>query len=259
MASQQVTTTRLERFIRSGLAPGFVLLTAVLVVVWFIVAAEFIGFVLYAAFGCGVFGWAKGIAAEDVLKAAWYSTPLTVAYVAALIGYHKFGIFREEKPHFSIELSASSRSISAEHNHIGVTARIHNTSKVAVPVVNVEWEVAVVTPYSVMEIREMEQEFLNLACHGVLSGEDDFPWRRLAEPVAVEYDMIVEPNEVEQITFDFILQNSIEVVVILLYVENVIEENKTSKWGWNRRLYYDVVHSRVESPEGEANVQDIQS
>ena len=174
------------------------------------------------------FGWAKCIAAEDVLKSAWYATPLTVAYIAALVGYHKFGIFREGKPHITIALSASSRPVSEEHNHIGVTARIHNTSRVAVPVVNVEWEIAVVAPYSPQEVEEMEQEFLHIARRRALSDEDDFPWRRLGEPLEVHYDMIVEPNEVELITFDFLLRDSIEAVVVLLYVENVSEENQTA-------------------------------
>lgn len=236
MASQPIITTRLERFIRRGLAPGFVLLTAALAATWLIVAARFLGFALYPTFGEAAFGWAKGIDAEDVLKAAWHATPLTVAYIAALVGYHKFGIFREGKPHITIDLSASGRPVSDEHNHVGVTARIHNTSKVAVPVANVEWELAVIAPYSATEVLAMETEFL-----ASTAGDKEFPWRWHGEPFELTYDMIVEPNEVEQLTFDFIVPNGMKSCVVSLFIENVDSE----KDGWYRRLFYDISLSQL--------------
>ena len=235
MASQPVITTRLERFIRRGLAPGFILLTTALAVLWLIVAAKFAGFLVCLVAGERAIGWAIGTGSEDVLKAAWYATPLTVAYVAALVGYHKFGIFREGKPHITIDLSASSRPVSEEHNHIGVIARIHNTSKVAVPVANVEWELAAVAPYSIAELVEMEREFFNPN-----RDDDEFPWLQLRRYPVTELDMLVEPNEVEQLTFDFIVPNTVDAAVVSLFVENTSTENRQAKLGWYHRLFYDV-------------------
>lgn len=229
-------TNRWEHYIRQWiLKPGFALFTAAIIVAWAIVAGKVAAYLLALPPDAPLLRWVGESGADDLLKAAWYATPLTAAYIAALIGYHKFGLFREGKPHLTIDLSASSRPVSAEHNHIGVIARIHNTSKVAVPVFNVEWELAVVAPYSVVGVAEMEMEFFNSA-----AADKEFPWHWLSKYVVSKHGMVVEPNEVDQLTFDFIAPTSIAATVISLYVENVLGDNSTDKLGWYRRLFYDI-------------------
>lgn len=233
-------TNQWEHYIRQWiLKPGFALFTAAIIVAWAIVAGKVAAYLTALPPDAPLLRWVGESGADDLLKAAWYATPLTAAYIAALIGYHKFGLFREGKPHLTIDLSASSRTVSTEHNHIGVIARIHNTSKVAVPVFNVEWELAVVAPYSVLDVAEMEEIVTIDRESGDVDG-DEFPWRRLKEPVALQYDILVEPNEVDQLTVDFVVPRSIEAVVISLYVENVFGENGVDKMGWYRRLFYDI-------------------
>ena len=230
------------RSLRKGLLMlGFGLFSAAVVMVWLAVFSKALAFALApiaADFPArDLLGKAD---AGDVLRAAWYATPLTVAYIAALIGYHKFGLFREGKPHLTIDLSAFSRPVSAEHNHIGVIARIHNTSKVAVPVFNVEWELAVVAPYTVADVVEMEAEFANPTGGVGDTADDEFPWGRLDDPYELQYDILVEPNEVEQLTFDFVIPQGIDTVAVSLYVENAYDENGVGKLGWSRRLFYDI-------------------
>ncbi len=233
-------TNQWEHYIRQWiLKPGFALFTAAIIVAWAIVAGKVAAYLLALPPDALMMRWVGESGADDLLKAVWYATPLTAAYIAALIGYHKFGLFREGKPHLTIDLSASSRPVSAEHNHIGVIARIHNTSKVAVPVFNVEWELAVVAPYSVGDILEMEEIVTIDRESGDVDG-DEFPWRRLKEPVALQYYMLVEPNEVEQLTFDFVVPRDIEAVVISLFVENLSDSDKADQVGWSRRLFYDI-------------------
>ena len=233
-------TNRWEHYIRQWiLKPGFALFTAAIIVAWAIVAGKVAAYLLALPSDAPLLRWVGESGADDLLKAVWYATPLTAAYIAALIGYHKFGLFREGKPHLTIDLSASSRPVSAEHNHIGVIARIHNTSKVAVPVFNVEWELAVVAPYSVGGVAEMEER-LTLDRESGDVDDDEFPWRWLKEPVALQYDILIEPNEVDQLTVDFVIPNTIEAVAISLYVENVFGENGVDKMGWYRRLFYDI-------------------
>lgn len=229
------------RSLRNGLLMlGFGLFSAAVVMVWLAVFSKALAFALSpiaADFPARDFlGKAD---AGDVLRAAWYATPLTVAYIAALIGYHKFGLFREGKPHLTIDLSASSRPVSAEHNHIGVIARIHNTSKVAVRVANVEWQLAVVAPYTVADIVQLEAEFFE-SNKGARDIPIEFPWHRLDERRISQYDMLVEPNEVDQMTFDCVLPRGIDAVVVSLYVENVFGESSVEKLGWYRRLFYDL-------------------
>ena len=229
-------TNQWEHYIRQWiLKPGFALFTAAIIVAWSIVAGKVAAYLMALPPDAPLLRWVGEAGADDLLKAAWYATPLTAAYIAALIGYHKFGLFREGKPHLTIDLSASSRPVSAEHNHIGVIARIHNTSKVAVPVFNVEWELAVVAPYSVGEVEDMGSEFFNSAAE-----DKEFPWHWLSKYVVSKHGMVVEPNEVDQLTFDFIAPKSIAATVISLYVENVLGDNSTDKLGWYRRLFYDI-------------------
>ena len=108
-----------------------------------------------------------------------------------------------------------------------------------VPVVNVEWELAVVAPYSVRDILEMEEEIVTFDRESGDVDGDEFPWRRLNEPVALQYDMLVEPNEIEQLTFDFVVPRSIEAVTISLFVEN-LSNDEADELGWHRRLFYDI-------------------
>ena len=234
--AEPITDGGRGRSLRKGLLMlGFGLFSAAVIMVWLAVFNKALAFALspIADFPAGDFlGQAD---AGEVLRAAWYATPLTVAYIAALIGYHKFGLFREGKPHLTIDLSASSRPVSAEHNHIGVIARIHNTSKVAVPVFNVEWELAAVAPYSGAAIAQMEAEFLNS-----VTEDKEFPWQMIKRHSVVLNNLLVEPNEVDQLTFDFVIPNTIEAVSISLYVENVFGENGLDKLGWHRRLFYDI-------------------
>lgn len=229
------------RNIRNGLLLlGFALFSTAAIGVWIAVFGKVLSFALSLMPGFPALDFLGKSDAEDALRAVWYATPLTAAYIAALIGYHKFGLFREGKPHLTIDLSASSRSVSTEHNHIGVIARIHNASKVAVPVVNVEWELAVVAPYSVRDILEMEEEIVTFDRESGDVDGDEFPWRRLNEPVALQYDMLVEPNEIEQLTFDFVVPRSIEAVAISLFVENLSSNDEADELGWHRRLFYDI-------------------
>ena len=229
------------RSLRKGLLMlGFGLFSAAVVMVWLAVFSKALAFALTHIPYFPAPDFLGQADAGEVLRAAWYATPLTVAYIAALIGYHKFGLFREGKPHLTIDLSASSRPVSAEHNHIGVIARIHNTSKVAVPVFNVEWELAAVAPYSGVDIAQMEAEFLNSEGDVGDTADDEFPWRWLDDPYELQYDMLVEPNEIEQLTFDFVIPQGIDAVVVSLYVENVFAEKSVDKLGWYRRLFYDL-------------------
>lgn len=228
------------RSIRKGLLMlGFGLFSAAVVMVWLAVFSKALSFALVNIPYFTAPDFLGKADAAEVLRAAWYATPLTVAYVAALIGYHKFGLFREGKPHLTIDLSASSRPVSAEHNHIGVIARIHNTSKVAVRVANVEWQLAVVAPYTVADIVQLEAEFFE-SNKGTRDIPIEFPWHRLDERRISQYDMLVEPNEVDQMTFDCVLPPGIDAVVVSLYVENVFGESSVEKLGWYRRLFYDL-------------------
>ena len=223
------------RNLRNGLLViGFALFSAAVAGVWLIVFIKGVSFALSQIPGFPTLNWLGKSDTEDVLRAVWYATPPTVAFIATLIGYHKFGLFREGKPHLTIDLSASSRPVSDEHNHIGVIAQIHNTSKVAVPVFKIEWEMAVVAPYSVNDILEMDTEFFNSVVE-----DKEFPWHWVSKCTLSKHGMVVEPNQVEQLTYDFIVPKELESCVVSLFVENLQLQNKE---GWYRRLFYDIDH-----------------
>ena len=223
------------RNLRNGLLIiGFALFSAAVAGVWLIVFIKGLSFALSQIPGFPTLNWLGKSDTEDVLRAVWYATPPTVAFIATLIGYHKFGLFREGKPHLTIDLSASSRTVSDEHNHIGVIAQIHNTSKVAVPVFKIEWEMAAVAPYSVSDILEMDTEFFNSVAE-----DKEFPWHRVSKHIVSKHGMVVEPNQVEQLTYDFIVPKELESCVVSLFVENLQLQNKE---GWYRRLFYDIDH-----------------
>ena len=82
-------------------------------------------------------GWTAALQSVDLrgvgLAAGGIATMIGVAS-AALVGYYKFNLFREGRPHLTIDLQVSDRRINRRHVHIGATARLANTSKVVVPI-----------------------------------------------------------------------------------------------------------------------------
>ena len=94
------------------------------------------------------------------------------------------------------------------------------------------WQLKVVSPYDDETIQEMEREF-----DGTPAGEQDieFPWRLRNEETVTE-GIVIEPNETEQMTYDFIIAAEITAIVVSAWVSNASESREAE--GWYRRTVH---------------------
>ena len=108
-------------------------------------------------------GWPAALRSVDLrgvgLAAGGIATMVGVA-IAALVGYYKFQLFREGRPHLTIELTASHRRVSPGFAHIGAIARLSNTSKVVVTVSTATWELTAIAPYADAVAEQLKKDFV---------------------------------------------------------------------------------------------------
>lgn len=183
-------------------------------------------------------GWRAALQSVDLsgvgLAAGGFATVAGVA-IAALVGYHKFNLFREGHPHLTIDLTASHRQVSPRYIHIGATARLSNTSKVVVIISTATWDLTSIAPYADAVAGRLKEVFVR----GYQHDGDEFGMS-VQNQVTSRFDLRIEPGETDQITFDFITEEDLESVAITLFINNEAESSATRQAGWGRRIFYDL-------------------
>ena len=216
------------------------------IIVWLLVALSLMALLFALAVGLGRLVsvgiddglWAalQSVDARGVgLAAGGVATMVGVA-IAALVGYYKFQLFRESRPHLTIELSASHRKVSPRYIHIGVTARLSNTSKVAVTVATATWNLTALAPYTDAAAERLHNDYVRSYQHD----GDEFG-ESVQKPAFSQFDLIIEPGETDGITFDFITAADLKSVAITLFIYNDAASTETAPLGWGRRIFYDLV------------------
>ena len=226
------------------------------IIVWLLVVLSLMALLFALAVGLGRLvsvgiddGWLAALQSVDVrgvgLAAGGVATMVGVA-IAALVGYYKFQLFRESRPHLTIDLTASHRKVSPRYIHIGVTARLSNTSKVKIDVKRCVWELFVVAPYHADAIDGKINNFFD-------SGSalwEEFGWSMIPWPGTQRPDLEIEPGETDEITYDFIVSNGVQSVAVTLAVDNeYYRDNPECGYEtdaaddipvWYRRIFYDL-------------------
>ncbi len=232
--------------------------TIVLVVLFALIIAVKGGVqVAYNALGEREPKWLSAFDAEPVAKTFNLLVTTTVIVAGAYIGYRKFFLFRENKPQLTVTLTVSSRQASDQFLHIGAIAKAENTGKVNVDVGLIYWRLAAISPYDDTAVQEMRSAYID-ANVATQSGIDDafemiepklaeFPWRSLGRYRTSRDGMIIEPNETDELTFDFIAPVGVESVVISLFIENKETESDEKPVGWYRRVYHDITVGKFRS------------
>ena len=217
-----------------------------LAVVWALVALAAATLVIVLAVGLWRFasiaadgGWPAALLSVDLpgvgLAAGGIATMVGVA-IAALVGYYKFQLFREGRPHLTIELSASHRPVSPGFTHIGAIARLSNTSKVAVIISTATWNLIAIAPYADDVAEQLKEDFVR----DYRYDGDEFGKQVRNLPVISRFDLIIEPGETSQITFDFITEADLDSVAVILFIDNDAAISETNRAGWGCRIIYDL-------------------
>lgn len=206
--------------------------------------------VTYSALGEQEPKWLSAFDAGPVAKTFNLLVVTTVIVAGAYVGYRKFFLFRENKAQLTVNLTVSSRYINDDNAHIGAIAKAENTGKVNVDIGKIYWRLAVISPYDDAVVEEMREAYgdpgladgdeQNIAFDAIEPNLPEFPWRILGRYQVNRDGMTIEPNETDELSFDFIAPTDIESVVVSMFIENRETESDDTPVGWYRRTYHDV-------------------
>lgn len=139
---------------------------------------------------------------------------------------------REHVPNLSMELHVQRVPASQLYDAVVVTLDAKNTGTGLCEIEEVQWSVRVMSPYDNDDVVEIQDDFDNRPDD---DREYEFPWHEVKRD-ATNCIVEIEPNETEQITYDFTIPSELGAIVVSAWVPNASEPKIAE--GWYRRTIY---------------------
>lgn len=169
---------------------------------------------------------------------------IVVGGVFALV---KLQVFRTFEPHLTITHEVHHRLVGDSYVHIDVTATLRNSSRLAVALRDGEISIQQVSPVSDGEIEALYAD----AFEDEMSVFLQWP---ILESVPLEWEdgeIVIEPNESHQETYEFIVSTEIETALIYTYFQNpTLPRPSNSAEGWAATTVYDIVINKEGTDRG---------
>ena len=167
------------------------------------------------------------LAADNVYL--WVSIVQAVATIIAIVlggifAWRRGFIFRHEQPHVTISHDVTHRQIGHGYVHIEVTATLYNSSQVEVEFRDGLFAVEQLAPLSQKDAERLFEELFEKDLYEIPK------WRLLRER-RLEWskdELIIEPREKVTATFEHIVSNAVESVLITTYFYNTRVMGKIS-------------------------------
>ena len=157
--------------------------------------------------------------------------------VGGVFAWFKLQAFRDFEPHLTISHEVHHRIISDSYVHIDVTATLHNSSRVKMDFREAFIRLQQISPTSDAEVESLYTSvFMNREY-------EDLQWPVLYE-VPSTWDvneLIVEPGESHQETYEFIASTDVESVIVYTYYYNS-RGGSEAPVGWGATTVYDIVN-----------------
>lgn len=185
-----------------------------------------------------IYGWSAAapppfIASVDVWKlgmvtgSAGTATALLITLYVADRNYRRS---REHIPSLSLTLEIHRVPASAQYDAVIAILNAKNTGTGLAEVGLVEWTLRVLSSYDDDAIDRLAQAF-DAAPHRA------FPWREVKRASATP-GRAIEPNQTEQMTYDFIIPAEITAIVVSVWVSNASVPAHTE--GWYLRAVHNI-------------------
>lgn len=165
-----------------------------------------------------LFGWTLirffGWDALAALTAVQATVTVSAVLVGGVFAYYKLDLFREFHPHLTIEQSISHRRVGTTSTHMSVTARVHNSSKIAVSIREALYRIQVVSPTTDEEVEGVYQEYSRNNVD-----ENYMPWPIDSESLYRwdDHTFVIEPGGTDQEVFEFLVPPDLESVLVYAY------------------------------------------
>ena len=152
------------------------------------------------------------------------ATILAIA-VGGFWSYMLFVKTRQKYPRASLEHRITHRPLDSERQLLVVNVFLHNTGEVLLSLVSNETRVQQVLP--------QPPDLLGSDTNPVQEGSTEVEWPLLDSRernwTAGEFE--IEPGEVDQVTYDFIVGSDVETIRVYSYFRNALKVKKQIGWG----------------------------
>lgn len=168
----------------------------------------------------------------------FYAVTAVSILAAALLGVLRYRLYRAGRPFITITLRASSRPCSPSHTQIGVTAELHNGSRVLAKADVLVWECLRLAAYNDAEVAEKIAWYFQTdgAYARTVGREPEFPWNLHQRIAKNNAGIEIEPNETSHDSVTFIVPRYCTAVQIKLF----IPIPNGSQSGWVGVIYHDI-------------------
>lgn len=179
---------------------------------------------------------ALGIAVATV-QIVFYLSPLIIAVVTLFLAWWRFKVFRVREPAITTDLQVSSRRSSPSHNALSAVVVLTNTSRVAVRISEVTWQVQVLAPYSDADVERKTEDY---APYMESSGSPiDFPWNVNYRISRTDSRIALEPGESNAVSMSLAMPDWIEAVDVLIELDSP-HSSEGSPLCWAARCQHDL-------------------
>ena len=163
---------------------------------------------------------------------------LTAIFVGGGFAFYRLHLLRTFQPHLTITHEVSHRPLGDSYLHIGVTAYLRNSSRVAIELRQGLIALLKVSPVS-------DAEVLTLYRQRFMTGEsEEIEWEAL-DTIRRNWDrgsLIIEPGETHPETYEFLVANSVRTVLVNTFFTSSPEQVENSHFmGWTAETIYDTV------------------
>ena len=157
--------------------------------------------------------------------------------IAGGFAVYKLDIFRELKPHLTMEHAVTHRKIGDEYAHIAIRVSLTNSSKVAVEIAESTCVLQQISPLAQQEVEALYREYFESL------SESDIQWpllHRLQRNWS-QNELIVEPNGKHVEYFETIVSDEMQTVLVSTYYRNAsYSANDNVSKGWELASAHDL-------------------
>ena len=161
----------------------------------------------------------RGIDSVDVWKLGMVTGTAgsaTAFLVTLYVAERNYRRGREHIPSLSLALRLQRVAASKSYDAVVATLEARNSGTGLCSFNEIHWEVAVLSPYDDNDVNELRQEYDERPDD---EKDGELPWHTVYDE-ATKSSVGIEPNEVEQITRDFIIPYEITALAVSAWIVN---------------------------------------
>ena len=170
------------------------------------------------------------------VQIVFYLSPLLIAGATLFLAWWRFKVFRVREPAITTDLQVTSCRSSPSYNALSAVVVLTNTSRVAVRIDEVTWQVQVLAPYSDADVERKIDEY---APYMVTDGSPiEFPWNVNYKISRTNSRIALEPGESNIVSMSLAIPEWIEAVDVLIELDSP-HSSEGSPLCWSARRQHE--------------------